>query len=166
MSSEDGKREPRIFHVETRFQKLARRTGAVSREKAVEMASANLDEIKPGFDDWLDAELENLNNTIKRGQTGAPDLTWVESANIYSRQLRDVGTTMGYELLTYIANSLCEVLDAIEGGAELNIETVTCHLDAIFLARQQPYRNMRPDQVPELINGLRRVANSIISSPT
>lgn len=41
------------------------------------------------------------------------------------------------------------------------MDTVVCHLDALLLARQEPYRHMKPDQVPDLINGLRQVADQI-----
>jgi hypothetical protein len=34
---------------------------------------------------------------------------------------------------------------------------VDCHIDALLLARTKPYRNLRPDQVPEMSNGLLRV---------
>jgi hypothetical protein len=34
---------------------------------------------------------------------------------------------------------------------------VDCHIDAFLLARTEPYRNLRPEQVPEMTSGLRRV---------
>jgi hypothetical protein len=68
---------------------------------------------------------------------------------------------MGSELLTFVASSFCDVLDAIEAGADRNMESVTCHLDALFLARQQRFRNMKPDEVPELTRGLRRVVQVV-----
>lgn len=40
----------RMFPVETQFQKLARREGGVPRDKAIEQANANIEEIKPGFE--------------------------------------------------------------------------------------------------------------------
>jgi hypothetical protein len=69
-------------------------------------------------------------------------------------------------LLTFIAESLSEVLDEITAGAEYNVDSVTCHVDSLFLATQSPYRNMQPEQVPELIRSLRRIADNITSSPT
>jgi len=164
MSAGD-ERETRIFPVETRFQRLARRTGGVPREQAIENAWAKVEEIKPGFDDWLDKELQKLADTVSAAQAGNPSPDWIDRANAHSRQLRDVGTTMGFELLTFIADSLCEVLDAFAANPDCNIESVACHLDALFLARQPPYRNMRPEQVPELTGGLRRVVDRVSVSP-
>lgn len=164
--SDNGDREARVFPVETRFQRLARRAGGIPRDQAIENAWNKVEEIKPGFDDWLTKELQALADEIARAQSGNVEPNWIETANAQSRQLRDVGTTMGFELLTFIANSLCEVLDAIAAGAEFNMESITCHLDALFLSRQPPYRNMKPEQVPELTSGLRRVADFVSTSPS
>lgn len=155
----------RVFPVETQFQKLARREGGVPRDKAIQQANGEIEETKPEFEDWLATELESLNGIIKKARAGEAGSEWVEQANRHSRHLRDVGTTMGFTLLTFIAESLCEVLDEASAGAECNLDSVTCHVDSLFLARQKPYRNMAPEQVPELIKGLRQIAN-ISGSPT
>lgn len=157
--------EARVFTVETRFQKLARRPGGVSREKALENAAAKIEEIKPGFDEWLNKELQSLTDVVNQARSGTPQPDWIETASMHCRQVRDAGTTMGSELLTFIANSMSEVLDAIIAGAECNMESITCHLDALSLARQQPYRNMKPEQVPELTAGLKRVVEVVSTSP-
>jgi hypothetical protein len=154
----------RIFSVETRFQELARRPGGVPREKAIEQAQARIDEAKPGFDDWLNPTLESLADVIKQAQAGTAQADWIETANRHSRHLRDVGTTMDFELLTFIANSLCEVLDAMAAGSEYNMESVQCHIDALFLSRQRRYRGVKPEQVPELTSGLRRVVEQVSTS--
>lgn len=155
----------RVFPVETRFQQMARRTGGVPREEAIEAAQTKVDEHKPGFEDWASKELDALTVQIRMAERGIGDANWVEAANVHCRQLRDVGTTMGFELLTYIANSLCEVLDAVIAGAELNMESITLHLDALLLSRQPRYRDMKPDQVPELTSGLKRVVQVVSTTP-
>jgi len=150
----------RIFSVETRFQKLARRPGGVPRERAIEQAQLKIDEVKPGFDDWVDGELQKLADVVRDGQAPA-GMDWIEAANRHSRQLRDVGTTMDYELLTFVAGSLCEMLDAVIAGSECDMESIHCHIDALFLSRQPHFRGVKPDQVPELTSGLRRVSERI-----
>ena len=155
----------KIFPVETTFQKQARRPGGVPRDRAIKYAEARVDEIKPGFDEWLGSELETLSDIVKKAQNGEAPPDWIEIANRHARHLRDVGTTMGSELLTYIAGSLCEILDEIAAGAECKIDSITCHIDALFLARQPPYWGLKPDQVPELTRGLRRVVDHVSTSP-
>jgi hypothetical protein len=165
MSGGDDKRV-RVFRVETRLQKLARRPGGIPRDRALKKAQANVEEIKPGFDDWLVKEFDSIALLLKRAQAGEPQEAWLDALNRQSRNLRDVGTTMDFELLTFIADSLCEILDAVADGAECSMESIQCHVDAMFLARKPPYRGMRPEQVPELTGGLRRVAEQVNTSPT
>jgi hypothetical protein len=163
--SESDKPEARIFAVETRFQKLARRAGGIPRDQAIEQATLQIDAARPTFDDWVGREIDKLSDVIKTARPGTPVGDWIDLASTHSRQMRDVGTTMGFELLTYVADSLCEILDAVAAGAELNMDSITCHLDALYLARQRPYCHMKPDQVPELTSGLRRVVERVSTSP-
>jgi hypothetical protein len=154
----------RIFPVETRFQQLAKRPGGIPRDKALAQAQAKIDEAKPAFDDWLNQQLDTLVDVVKGAQTQGADAEWAEAANRYCRQLRDVGSTMDFELLTFIAGSLSEILDAITMGAEFDRDAIQCHIDALLLARQKSYRGIKPEQVPELISGLRRVAEQLSTS--
>ncbi|HVZ53548.1 MAG TPA: hypothetical protein VG986_16400 [Pseudolabrys sp.] len=162
--AEDGTYEARVFAVETRFQRMARRPGGVPREQAIEQAWAQVEENKPGFDDWVNKELQSLTDVVASARPGA-NKEWAEMAVVHSRRLRDVGTTMGFELLTFVADSLCDVLDAIAAGAEYSMETIACHVDALFLARQRAFRGVKPDQVPELTSGLRRIVDQVNTSP-
>jgi hypothetical protein len=65
---------------------------------------------------------------------------------------------MGLELLTYVTDQLCDILDDYAEKKHLDMETIVCYVEAAVLSRQDAYRSMKPDQVPELINGLRAVA--------
>ena len=151
----------RIFPVDTRFQQMARRAGGVPRDRAIERAQAALEEVKPGYDEWLEREVTGLAQLVKRVEDGNEEPGWIETAIFRSRQLRDSSGSLGYELLAFISGSLCELLDSIEAGSECNMESITCHVDALMLARQGSYRRMRPEQVPELTKGLQRVVKHV-----
>ena len=157
--------DARIFSAKTRFQTLARRPGGVKRSQAVENAQGKIEEAKLGFDEWLDNELAGLIEAVERAKSGAAVDDWIDIAQFHASQLRDVGTTVGFELLTFIANTLCTILDGIKAGAECNMESLTCHTDALLLIRQKQYRHLRPDQVPELSRGLHQVAESVSIVP-
>jgi hypothetical protein len=157
--------EARIFSPKTRFQTLARRPGGVPRGKAIENAQNKIEEAKLGFDDWLDAELTELIGAVKRARSGEPVEDWIDAAQFHTSQLRDVGTTVGFELLTFIANTLCTILDGIKAGAECNVDSLTLHIDSLLLIRQKEFRHLRPDQVPELSRGLHQVAESVSIIP-
>lgn len=153
--------EARIFALDTRFQKLARREGGVSREAALERAQTEVEQARPSFDAWLEGGMKELTGIIRKAETGKAEPGWVEAANFKSRELRDSSAPLGFELLAFIANSLCEILDSIEAGNECNMESVTCHLDALTLARQRSYRHLKPDQVPDLTRGLSKVVKHV-----
>ncbi len=166
MVEESDSENPQVFPVETTYQKQARRAGGIPRERAIMYALARVEEIKPEFDEWFGKELEALTDVVRKAQSGEAPPDWIDVANRHARHLRDVGTTMGSELLTFIAGSLCEILDEVSAGAPCNIDSITCHVDALFLARQRRYWGLKPEQVPELTNGLRRVVNHVSTSPS
>jgi chemotaxis protein histidine kinase CheA len=153
----------REFAVETDFHKKARRPGGITRNQAVGDAQAQIETLKEEFNDWLKDGLERLQSAIQLAETFPDNAMLVEDAFRSSCELRDIGTTMGYELVTFVANRLCEVLNAIRNGADYDKVLIRCHLDALQLARQDSYKNVSPDQVPDLCDGLRRAAEHSIS---
>jgi hypothetical protein len=156
----DSADDAKVFPVDTRFQQMARRPGGVPRDKALAAAVQELENARPEVEDWLEREVQALARAVAVGQRGAPPSEWLVIATRHCRQLRDVGTTMGLELLTYVTDQLCDILDGItENNSKPDMETIVCYVEAAVLSRQDVYRAMKPDQVPELINGLRAVAN-------
>jgi len=157
--------EARVFSPNTRFHALARRPGGVSRSQAISGAAARIEEIQPEFGGWLNAEINTLAEVVNGFKSGAPADDWIDRALFHSNQLRDVGTTMGFELVSYVANTLSVILERIKAGADCNIDSITCHMDALSLVRQETYRHLRPDQVPELLQGLHQVAEAVSIVP-
>lgn len=163
--SKDTEKKARTFYADTRFESLARRPGGVAREQALARAQAQVDELKPEFTDWLNRELQELKTTLSQIDGNSNDRLSLENAYRCSSQLRDVGATIGFELVTFIANNLCEILDAIKAGAAYDQDVIDCHLNALFLARSDSYRHLRPEQVPEMASGLRRVVELASIAP-
>jgi hypothetical protein len=152
--------EAREFHVETKFQQLAKRPGGLSRDQAVSNAQASIAALKPGFETWLDDEIAMLLRSIPRDGEGLRDKNWITAADSHCQHLADVSATMGYEFVSYVANNLCLMFDAIKHGAEYRRDVMQCHLDALLLGRKDKFRRMKPEDVPELTDGLRRVLES------
>jgi hypothetical protein len=157
--SEKSVREGRTFFLETRFQRMARRPGGVPRAQAIKDAQAQIDAGQPEFEAWLDGQLSELTGIVRQAQAGTAERRWWEAVASQGRQLRDVGTTMGFVLLSFVANNLCAILENANGAAEANLDLIACHVDALLLAKQKQYRKLRPEQLPELSEGLRRVAD-------
>jgi hypothetical protein len=154
--------EAKLFFVDTHFQKMARRPGGVPRDQAIEQAQNYIDkETRETFDDWLEQELAALKTAIDELQERSTDPDLIDQACIHSRQLRDVGTTCHFELLTFIADSLCDVLDATKAGSPYDADSVACHVDALMVVKKKSYRRLKPEQLPELTNGLRQVVKRL-----
>jgi hypothetical protein len=150
--------EARIFRVETNFQQMARRPGGISRDRAIEQAETEIAEVKVEFDEWLNRELSELATAFAAARDHPHDAERLAELAGRSRQLCDVTATMRFELLYFIAASLCELLESINAEADFPVEPIVCHLDSLNLAARPSFRGLRPEQVPDLTKGLRRVA--------
>ena len=136
---------------------MARRPGGMSRARAIERAEIEIAEVKVEFDEWLSRELAELMTTFEAARDSQRDPERLAELASRSRQLRDVTATMRFELLSFVGASLCDLLDSISADAEFPIESIVCHLDALNLSARPDFRGLRPDEVPELTKGLRRV---------
>jgi hypothetical protein len=153
--------DPFVFFIETHFQKMARRPGGIARENAIAAAQAKVEELRPAFHNWLDDKLLQLEQAVEGARSaGSGNSEGIDTAILHSRALRDVGATLGFELISFIANNLCEILEAENLDLDLRIEAIECHVQALLLARQDRYRELSPTDVPELTEGLRLVAAS------
>ncbi|WP_342361719.1 hypothetical protein [Terrarubrum flagellatum] len=166
MAKTPEKAEARIFYVETQLHMLARMPGGgVPREKALRAATNEVDKLKPAFDEWLTREMAALVDAIARAKHGEPQSVWLEPATTHCRQLHDVAGTMGFALVTVVADLLYKVLEGIAQGAECRLETITCYVDALNLVRQEKFRNLKPEDLHDLIDGLKQMAERV-SGPT
>lgn len=147
----------RIFSVKTRFQELAQRPGGVPREIAIQQADSQIEDFRTEYVDWVERELQELMKALHAVGSGKVDQAQVEIIYRRCRQLRDTGTTMGLGLVSFISDNLCRVLDTVKSGAPYDAEVIQCHIDALLLAKQDAYRKLRPEQVPEMTSGLHRM---------
>jgi hypothetical protein len=129
----------------------------MSRARAIERAEIEIAEVKVEFDEWLSRELAELTTAFEAARDSQRDPERLAELATRSRQLRDVTATMRFELLSFVGASLSDLLDSISADAEFPIESIVCHLDALNLSARPDFRGLRPDEVPELTKGLRRV---------
>ncbi len=167
MANKQGNSEATIFFADTRFERMARRPGGVSREEAIERAQGAVEELKTDFTGWIDEQYSELSASLAAIARDPGDKAALERAHQKCAYLRDVGSTMGYTLVTFVATTLCDILDAYIAGAPFDKDVTDCHMDAFLLARTDEYRHRRPEEVPELANGLLRVVEvaSIVPPP-
>jgi hypothetical protein len=137
MPGSAGDEDP-LIPVTTRFHSLVRRPGGVSRERAIQSAEAQLGELQPQFGEWLDRELKLLIAAIP---AESPEVTskapWLDAAYQHCRAIRDVGATMGFELLTFAANNLCDIIEIVHSGVDCPFDAVESQVQALLLAKRE-----------------------------
>lgn len=110
--------------------KVGGRLGALDQE-AIAKAEAALADLSSQFDSWLMDEikkLEDVQATIKAEGMTAEN---AEALFYRAHDLKGLGTTYGYPLITRIAGSLCKMIDDEEKRATAPRVLVDAHLDAI-----------------------------------
>ena len=101
---------------------------------AIAKAEAALKSLSSNFAQWLADEITKLE--AARAQVKADGVTVETMENLYLRahDLKGLGTTYGYQLITRIAGSLCRMIDDKEKRAATPMELVDAHIDAIKAA--------------------------------
>ena len=101
---------------------------------AIAKAEAALKSLSGNFAEWLADEVSKLEAARQRVRTDG--LTTEAAENLYLRahDLKGLGTTYGYQLITRIAGSLCRMIDDKEKRATVPLELVDAHIDAIKAA--------------------------------
>jgi chemotaxis protein histidine kinase CheA len=109
------------------------RLGAID-PAAIAKAEAALKSLASNFTQWLADEISKLD--AARQQVRADGATSETMENLYLRahDLKGLGTTYGYQLITRIAGSLCRLIDDKEKRATTSLELVDAHIDAIKAA--------------------------------
>ena len=110
--------------------KVGGRLGALDQE-AIAKAEAALADLSSQFEDWLMDEIRKLEDV--QAQIKAEGLNPKNADSLFYRahDLKGLGTTYGFPLITRIAGSLCKMLDEEEKRAVAPWKLVEAHLDAI-----------------------------------
>ena len=143
------------------FAKVVEQGSFARAADALDLSNAVVTRSVADLEAHLDRELASLHLLIDDALQNPANLRWIKDANDHTRQLRNIGSTIGLELLTHIADTLCEMFDRIRKGEDYSVESIKCYVDSLNLARRNEYRNIKPEEVPELTEGLRQVAEKL-----
>jgi hypothetical protein len=100
---------------------------------AIAKAEAALKSLSGNFAQWLQDELTKLEAARQAVRAEASPAT-MESLYLRTHDLKGLGTTYGYPMITRLAASLCQLTDDAEKRAKASIALVDAHIDAIRAA--------------------------------
>jgi chemotaxis protein histidine kinase CheA len=110
--------------------KVGGRMGPVDAQ-AIAKAEAALADLSSHFQDWLMDEIKKLEDV--QALIKEEGLNMVNADQLFYRahDLKGLGTTYGFPLITRVAGSLCKMLDEDEKRMIAPWKLVEAHLDAI-----------------------------------
>ena len=87
---------------------MARRTGGVPRDQAIERAQSALETAKPAYEDFLEREVAGLTDLVRTVEAGNDEPGWIETVhsaavNCATAQVRSV-TSLWHLLPAHSAN--------------------------------------------------------------
>lgn len=101
---------------------------------AIARAEAALKSLSSNFGQWLADEITKLEAARQLVKTQGITPESMENLYLRAHDLKGLGTTYGYQLITRIAGSLCRMIDDKEKRAATPLELVDAHIDAIKAA--------------------------------
>lgn len=109
------------------------RLGAID-PAAIAKAEAALKSLASNFAQWLADEITKLEAARLQVKTAGVSMETMENLYLRAHDLKGLGTTYGYQLITRIAGSLCRLIDDKEKRAQAPLDLIDAHIDAIKAA--------------------------------
>ena len=130
---------------------------------AIAKAEAALKSLSGNFAQWLNDEIVKLE--AARQEVRAQGLTaeTVETLYLRAHDLKGLGTTYGYQLITRIAGSLCRMIDEKEKRANTSLELVDAHIDAIKAAVRDDIKSDDHPVGSVLVEELERRVKAVVA---
>lgn len=101
---------------------------------AIAKAEAALKSLSGNFAQWLQDEITKLEAARQQVKAGGMTPENMESLYLRTHDLKGLGATYGFPLITRIAGSLCRLLDEKEKRSTAPMPLVDAHIDAIKAA--------------------------------
>jgi hypothetical protein len=109
------------------------RFGAID-PAAIAKAEAALKGLSGNFAQWLNDELVKLDAARQTVRTSGVTAETMESLYLRAHDLKGLGTTYGFPLVTRIAGLLCRLIDDKEKRLGAPMPLIDAHIDAIKAA--------------------------------
>ncbi|HEX3699847.1 MAG TPA: Hpt domain-containing protein [Phenylobacterium sp.] len=122
----------------------AGRLGAIDAA-AIAKAEAALKSLSGNFSQWLQDEIDKLEASRQQVRTDGATAETMEHLYLRAHDLKGLGTTYGYQLITRVAASLCRLIDEKDKRLGAPMALVDAHIDAIKASVRE---NMTSDEHP------------------
>lgn len=113
--------------------KVGGKFGAID-PAAIAKAEAALKSLSGNFGQWLNDEVVKLDGARQRLKTEGATAETMEFLYFRAHDLKGLGTTYEYPLVTRISASLCKLIDDKEKRLAAPISLIDAHIDAIKAA--------------------------------
>ena len=124
--------------------KVGGRFGAID-PSAIAKAEAALKSLSGNFAQWLQDEVVKLENARARVRAEGANAETMEQLYLRAHDLKGLGATYEFPLITRIAASLCRLIDDKEKRVGAPIMLIDAHIDAIKAAVRD---NIKTDEHP------------------
>ena len=114
-------------------QKIGGRFGAID-PSAIAKAEAALKSLSGNFGQWLQDEIVKLEAARQRVKIEGMSAETMEGVYLRAHDLKGLGTTYEFPLVTRIAASLCKLIDDKDKRMAAPVALVDAHIDAIVAA--------------------------------
>ncbi|MFM8939084.1 MAG: Hpt domain-containing protein [Phenylobacterium sp.] len=102
--------------------------------RAVAKAEAALAAMSVNFEEWLQAEIARLNSAMSLVQAEGRTEANMEALYHRAHDLKGLGSTYGYPIISQIAGTLCRLIDKPEKRQTSPLPLVEVHVEAIKAA--------------------------------
>lgn len=134
--------------------------------KHIAQAESAIEDLSAQFDTWLNSDLLKLVEAKQKVvEHGLTDTTRQE-IYLASHELKGLGTTFGFPLVSKLAFSLCALLESIKDNEKIPISVLEQHVDAIAAIVNEDARNQGSVIARTLVDKLCAVTSDFINEIT
>lgn len=120
--------------------KVGGRLGAID-PAAIAKAEAALKSLSGNFTQWLNDEITKLENARQRVRAEGMSAETMENLYLRAHDLKGLGATYGFPLITRVAGLLCRLIDDKTKRLSAPISLIDAHIDAIKAAARDDIKD-------------------------
>ncbi len=133
---------------------------------AIDRAEQALDKLSVRFEGWILEEVERLQSARDDVDAHGYNGEYADELFRAAHDLKGQGMTFGYPLVTYVAGSLCKILEVLGATetAKAPIELIDHHVDAIRAIVRDRIKGNTHSTASELANSLSDAADAVVDA--